>query len=361
MNRWNQANQAGAAAAPPDPNANAGAPPDINQPPVIRARNPAKWSHNNELNFGSKQDRDYYKQAIEKLDGEPFDGQHLALFLKKVEAKATQFNWHALLTYTYQGNPPTMKTLLQNYGEIRREKVRQKATTYLGTSDRQDQDSDMIYYCLCKSITEEVFVMVVTEPEQYTYLINQEPLVDGPCFLASIIDHTYTSTKANTTVARDNLATLAEYMESLPDGNIKQFNQYVKTQLEVLAAGGETTNDLVTNLFKGYGKVKDKAFREWLRTKKSAILSCNAQPTSTNTRNNIGTHLQGFEAEVFTFNPVSSSTPLQCIPTNIPAEGTKRSTSRPKADARITAYRIQVKPRPAHARPTMIQTHSKYM
>jgi hypothetical protein len=55
-----------------------------------------------------------------------------------VEAKATQFNWNALLTYTYQGNPPTMKTLLHNYGEIRREEVRQKVMTYLGTNDRQD-------------------------------------------------------------------------------------------------------------------------------------------------------------------------------------------------------------------------------
>jgi hypothetical protein len=58
QNQANQAgaaapNEAGAAAAPPDPNANAGAHQDINQPPVIRARNLAKWSHNNELNFGS--------------------------------------------------------------------------------------------------------------------------------------------------------------------------------------------------------------------------------------------------------------------------------------------------------------------
>ncbi len=94
--------------------------------------------------------------------------------------------------------------------------------------------------------------MVATEPEQYTYLINHEPLVNGPCFLAAIINHTFTSTKANTTAARDNLANLAKYMESLPDGNIEKFNQYVKTQLEVSVAGGEMTNDLVTNLCKGY-------------------------------------------------------------------------------------------------------------
>ena len=37
---------------------------------IRRARNPASWSRNNELDYGNKQDRDYYKQASEKLEGE---------------------------------------------------------------------------------------------------------------------------------------------------------------------------------------------------------------------------------------------------------------------------------------------------
>jgi hypothetical protein len=51
-------------------------------------------------------------------------------------------------------------------------------------------------------------------------------------------------------------------MEALPDSNVEKFNAYVKEQLETLAASGETTNDLITNLFKGYSKAKDKIFRE---------------------------------------------------------------------------------------------------
>ncbi len=54
-------------------------------------------------------------------------------------------------------------------------------------------------------------------------------------------------------------------MEALPDSNVEKFNAYVKEQLETLAASGETTNDLITNLFKGYSKAKDKIFREWIR------------------------------------------------------------------------------------------------
>jgi hypothetical protein len=66
------------------------------------------------------------------------------------------------------------------------------------------------------------------------------------------------------------LISLKEYMEALPDSNITEFNIYVKKQVATLAAGGYTTNELVTNLFKGYAHAKDKDFREWIKTKKRA-------------------------------------------------------------------------------------------
>jgi hypothetical protein len=100
--------------------------------------------------------------------------------------------------------------------------------------------------------------------------VTQILLEHGPAFLKAIIDHTYTSTLANTAKARENLVSLKEYMESLPDSNITEFNQYVKKQLEMLAAGGEMTNDLITNLFKGYSHAKDKDFCIWIVSKKQA-------------------------------------------------------------------------------------------
>jgi hypothetical protein len=105
-------------------------PPVGQQVPPRRARNPVKWSQQAELDFGNKQDRDYYKLATEKLEGDPYDGKNLSLFLKKLEGKAQQFNWLTLLMYTI-GNPPRDKCLLNSYGEITREDVTQKAQGYL--------------------------------------------------------------------------------------------------------------------------------------------------------------------------------------------------------------------------------------
>jgi hypothetical protein len=84
----------------------------------------------------------------------------------------------------------------------------------------------------------------------------------------TIIEMTYTNTKANITAARDNLSSLSEYMDSLQDSNIETFNDYFKEQLETLEAGGEGTTELITNLFKGYARAKDDTFREWVRSKK---------------------------------------------------------------------------------------------
>ena len=50
--------------------------------------------------------------------------------------------------------------------------------------------------------------------------------------------------------------------------NIELFNQYVKGQTEALSARGETSSDLLINLFSVYGAVPDKKFVEQIERKK---------------------------------------------------------------------------------------------
>lgn len=102
------------------------------------------------------------------------------------------------------------------------------------------------------------------------FVLAIESLKGGPCFLKAVIDRTYMNMLANAAKTRENLVSLKEYMESLPESNITEFNKYVKNQLETLAAGGETTSDLITNLFKGYFHAKDKDFCIWICSKKQA-------------------------------------------------------------------------------------------
>jgi hypothetical protein len=125
--------------------------------------------------------------------------------------------------------------LIKHYGEITKAEVHQATATYLGTNNHNKQDSDIMYNCLRKSISAKVFATVTTEPERSTFKVEDEedPLEDGPTFLKAIINHMYTNILSNTTVAHENLSLLPDFMATLPDSNITEFNAY----------GGKWRND----------------------------------------------------------------------------------------------------------------------
>jgi hypothetical protein len=49
--------------------------------------------------------------------------------------------------------------------------------------------------------------------------------------------------------------------------DITKFNGYVRFLIDLLAARGKTLNDLLTNLFKGYGAATDKVFVDYIGRK----------------------------------------------------------------------------------------------
>jgi predicted small secreted protein len=109
------------------------------------------------------------------------------------------------------------KRMLQHYGEITANMVRQKAMTYLGTNTRDEQDSNIMYNCLCKSVRDTIIAKVSKEVSKYRYMVNGEYIFYGPPYLLTIIELTYINTKANITTVRDNLQSLSEYMDLIVD------------------------------------------------------------------------------------------------------------------------------------------------
>jgi hypothetical protein len=88
--------------------------------------------------------------------------------------------------------------------------------------------------------------------------------------MKKLLDTAHADTQATTAHARNNLAGLDVYMSGLPESDIKEFNKYVKQQLQTLTARGETTHDLVTNLFKGCLSVKCEKFVLFIERKKDS-------------------------------------------------------------------------------------------
>jgi hypothetical protein len=95
------------------------------------------------------------------------------------------------------------------------------------------------------------------------------PVPSGPLLLKLIITQAHVDSRATVTHIRTSLTTLDVKKIKL-DSNIETFNVYVKAQIKNLSARGETTNDLLTNLFKGYKVANDVEFANFIRRKENS-------------------------------------------------------------------------------------------
>ena len=106
--------------------------------------------------------------------------------------------------------------------------------------------------------------IVTLDHTEYTVGMFQ----DGPLFLEHIISKSHIDTNATVSTVRMRLDSLDKYMEKI-DSNIKEFNHYVKEQLDALAARGhiQDENALLFNIIKGYMAADDKDFRDYIMRK----------------------------------------------------------------------------------------------
>jgi hypothetical protein len=96
------------------------------------------------------------------------------------------------------------------------------------------------------------------------YTINGTPI--GILLLKVIVRESHIDMNATTTYIRDQLSRLDEFLP-LIDYDIGKMNLHVQSLIEALNARGETTTDLLTNLFKGYKAAKDEKFVAYIEKK----------------------------------------------------------------------------------------------
>ena len=74
------------------------------------------------------------------------------------------------------------------------------------------------------------------------------------------------NTRALATYLRENIINMDTYMSTV-NLDIKNFNQYVKVNVDGLIARGERTDDLMINLFKTYQENFNRNFVRYIKTK----------------------------------------------------------------------------------------------
>jgi hypothetical protein len=219
------------------------------------------------LDYGSSEGMKIYNAAVvalsSKYTGNAID---MHVFLKNVKKRAQSFGWRSILEIPTAGG--TTKDLIDLYGLIELAEVKAHAMTYENEGGRDAQNASQMYEFLYNSLTEEAKLMVLSDYVDYT-IVNEDGvhINNGPTFLKVIIRNTTVDTRSTVYHLRENLKHLEVKMLEL-GYDIDQFNQYVTSQIEQLAARGEISTDLLLNLVDAYLAVPDKKFVEHIEKQK---------------------------------------------------------------------------------------------
>ena len=194
--------------------------------------------------------------------------ENLVVFLANLANRSDTYGWTlSILSVPPDLNQPDrLISIPEQYGQITLEQIRAYVTTYINGQTRAAQDDWQLYLCLKESLTPTAKAAVLLATRDFT--VNGRR--SGAALLKVIIDKAYLDTHATTRIIRENLTQLDTYMVSV-NHDVRKFNDHVQTQLDALAARGETVQDLVSKLLKGYSAVKDKAFERFIELENDAF------------------------------------------------------------------------------------------
>lgn len=223
------------------------------------------------IDVGSQEGRKLYENGIKKLSEDLYDCQanDLHTFLATLDERATEYGWNDEIggILRIPKDPEDllqgMDYLIDKYGTIDSERIRRFERTYIGQQVRPAQDNYVLFKCLMNSLSKEGKKKVIIWKDDYT--VNGFP--SGCMLLKVIIRESHLDTNATTASIRSKLNQLDEYLPTV-GYDISKFNGYVKLLIDSLAARGETTQDLLINLFKGYLAAPDKEFNAYITRKK---------------------------------------------------------------------------------------------
>jgi hypothetical protein len=221
------------------------------------------------INYNTTKGAKLYSAATQKLTTEyDLSPNGLKLFLTQLGARAMFGGWTDILNIPLipGAEPEILINLISHYGMIKPHEVRRHAAMYYNTHTRVAQDTATLFVCIMNSLSPDAQNKISIREKDYTFTDGDTVYVSGTCLLKIVIDEACIDTNATTRRIREKLSDLPNYMVSV-DSDIGEFNLYVKNLMINLGARGQTTHDLLPNLFKGYKAVADENFVAYIARK----------------------------------------------------------------------------------------------
>jgi hypothetical protein len=237
-------------------------------PPVVAAPHVPVWTRTPALTRETvldyqnvPGDAKIFKDNMVKLDtifslAKP----NVTALITELGIRAVTSSWKQLMRMTINA---VNLNFLKSYGRVTLPELRTHVETFIDLEGRLSQNDYQLYVCLTWSV--DVATKETMESEHDLYHAGQltpvgaaepERHPSGLLYAKVLLTKAQADSQATITHARSNLIALDQYMANLPDSDVKLFNEYVWRQLQTLTARGETTQDLVLHLFRGYMMVR---------------------------------------------------------------------------------------------------------
>jgi hypothetical protein len=160
--------------------------------------------------------------------------------------------------------PAVRIDLLQDYGRLTLTQLRVPVMAYQAAMDRHAQNGYQFYLALTNSVDEDTKGKMQREKGEFmTGAAGDVP--SGMLYFKKLMMKAEVDSRAMASHIRDNLGSLDTYILTTANSNISDFNDYVRNQMAALSARGETTHDLLNNLFKAYARAECEEFRDFVK------------------------------------------------------------------------------------------------
>ena len=194
-------------------------------------------------------------------------GKEVNTFCEALAQRAQQSGWTLaganVIMINDSSTPAVARNIITEYGLLTVNDITTYVTPWIGNDTRQAQNNFQMYTCIMASLTKDGRTKILAE--QSKYHIGQRPC--ATLLFKLLMQKAVIDTRATSSLLRENLSNLDTYMSTVKS-NIEEFNKYVKVNWEGLKARGESCDDLMINLFKGYQNASDREFVRYIKQKR---------------------------------------------------------------------------------------------
>ena len=217
------------------------------------------------FDYTTREGLEIFKTATRSLynaDEDRFDvdAKGLQTFLALLVLRAVITSWSFTVPGDINDANSPRKNLLSQHGEIEMDHLRNYCETFVNGNNRLAQENMQMVQAILNSLSIAGFNKIQVWKADWTV----QDLPAALLLVKVIIREAFIDTNATTRILREKLSSLPEQL-SLLNNDITALNSFVMVTLSQLAARGETSTDLLANLFKGYLSTGDRTFTSYIK------------------------------------------------------------------------------------------------